>query len=310
MTDSTIPPRSEADRDTDAPSPGNASSPGNAPSPGEAARDAARVEATSADKGEAGRTPALSVRDVVKVYDGDFTALDGVSFDVARGEVIVVVGPSGCGKSTLLRTLNGLEPIQGGVIEFNGEKVPSKSLPWNLLRQRIGMVFQSYELFPHLNVLDNLLLGPSKVLGEKRAESARRAGELLKRVGLLDKAESFPRQLSGGQKQRVAIVRALMMKPEILLLDEVTASLDPEMVREVLDVVLELARDGMTMVIVTHEMGFARAIADRVIFMDAGKVVEECAPKEFFSHPATERAKKFLDIFSYEEIAGEWCSSL
>ena len=172
------------------------------------------------------------------------------------------------------------------------------------------MVFQSYELFPHLNVLDNLLLGPSKVLGEKRAESARRAGELLKRVGLLDKAESFPRQLSGGQKQRVAIVRALMMKPEILLLDEVTASLDPEMVREVLDVVLELARDGMTMVIVTHEMGFARAIADRVIFMDAGKVVEESAPKEFFSHPSTERAKKFLDIFSYEEIAGEWCSSL
>ena len=304
MTDSTIPPRSEADRDTDAPSPGNASS------PGEAALDAARVEATSADKGEAGRTPALSVRDVVKVYDGDFTALDGVSFDVARGEVIVVVGPSGCGKSTLLRTLNGLEPIQGGVIEFNGEKVPSKSLPWNLLRQRIGMVFQSYELFPHLNVLDNLLLGPSKVLGEKRAESARRAGELLKRVGLLDKAESFPRQLSGGQKQRVAIVRALMMKPEILLLDEVTASLDPEMVREVLDVVLELAREGMTMVIVTHEMGFARAIADRVIFMDAGKIVEESAPKEFFSHPATERAKKFLDIFSYEEIAGEWCSSL
>ncbi len=254
--------------------------------------------------------PALCVRDVVKIYDGDFTALDGVSFDVARGEVIVIVGPSGCGKSTLLRTLNGLESIQGGTIAFNGESVPSNQLPWNLLRQRVGMVFQSYELFPHLNVLENLLLGPSKVLREDRSDSARRAGELLKRVGLLSKAESFPRQLSGGQKQRVAIVRALMMRPEVLLLDEVTASLDPEMVREVLDVVSELAHDGMTMVIVTHEMGFARSIADRVIFMDSGKIVEENVPQEFFNHPSTERAKRFLDIFSYEEIAGDWCSNL
>ncbi|MDO4888033.1 MAG: amino acid ABC transporter ATP-binding protein [Actinomycetaceae bacterium] len=242
----------------------------------------------------------MAVRDIVKVYDGDITALNGVSLDVDRGEVIVIVGPSGCGKSTLLRCLNGLETIQAGTIRFKGEAVPSKQLPWHDARQRIGMVFQSYELFPHLNVLDNLLLGPTKVQGVDRSVAARKAGELLSRVGLLDRARAFPRQLSGGQKQRVAIVRALMMDPEVLLLDEVTASLDPEMVREVLDVVLELARDGMTMVIVTHEMGFARAIADRVVFMDAGRVVEVAQPADFFANPSSERAKQFLTTFTFD----------
>ena len=246
------------------------------------------------------RTPVLRVQDLRKTYPNGVTALDGVSLDVAKGEVVVVVGPSGCGKSTLLRTLNGLEETQGGSIHVDGIPVPSKELPWHRARQRIGMVFQSYELFGHLNVMDNLLLGPTVVRGEGRTAAARRAAELLKRVGLLDRASAFPRQLSGGQKQRVAIVRALMMQPEVLLLDEVTASLDPEMVREVLDVVAELARDGMTMVIVTHEMGFARAIADRVVFMDHGRIVESDAPLAFFTAPKTERARQFLNIFEYE----------
>ena len=173
-------------------------------------------------------------------------------------------------------------------------------MPWHVVRQRIGMVFQSYELFAHLDVLDNLLLGPVKVQGVPRGTAARRAGELLYRVGLLERARAYPRQLSGGQKQRVAIVRALMMTPELLLLDEITASLDPEMVREVLDVVLELAADGMTMVIVTHEMSFARAIADRVVFMDAGRVVETASPADFFDRPSSERARQFLNTFTFD----------
>lgn len=246
------------------------------------------------------QAPVIRVRDAVKIYDDGVKAVDGVTFEVGRGEVVVVLGPSGCGKSTLLRTLNGLEDIQAGTIEFNGSAIPSRQMPWPQVRQKIGMVFQSYELFAHLNVMDNLLLGPTKVQGMKREEAARRAAQLLQRVGLLDKAQAFPRQLSGGQKQRVAIVRALMMDPEVLLLDEVTASLDPEMVREVLDVVLELARDGMTMVIVTHEMGFARAVADRVIFMDVGSIVEVAEPTAFFDHPSSERARSFLDIFAFD----------
>ncbi|WP_394276947.1 amino acid ABC transporter ATP-binding protein [Luteococcus sp.] len=244
--------------------------------------------------------PLLQASDVRKTYPNGVTALDGVDLAVGRGEVVVVVGPSGCGKSTLLRTLNGLEEIQGGTITLDGTQLGSRQLPWTAARQRIGMVFQSYELFGHLSVMDNLLLGPLTVQKANRPEAARRAAQLLKRVGLLDRADAFPRQLSGGQKQRVAIIRALMMQPEVLLLDEVTASLDPEMVREVLDVVAELARDGMTMVIVTHEMGFARSIADRIVFMDHGKVVEQDSPLGFFTAPKTERARQFLNIFEYE----------
>lgn len=254
---------------------------------------------TSFKKGKE-ETPIVQVENLVKEYDNGVRAVNGVTFQVRQGEVVVIIGPSGCGKSTLLRTLNGLETIQEGRISFRGETIPSQQWPWHMLRQKIGMVFQSYELFPHLTVMENLLLGPTVVQRVSKEVAARKAAGLLKRVGLLNRANSYPRQLSGGQKQRVAIVRALMMDPEVLLLDEVTASLDPEMVREVLDVVLELAGDGMTMVIVTHEMSFARAISDRLIFMDAGKIVEEADPQVFFDAPRTERARKFLDIFSYD----------
>ncbi|MGL5405453.1 MAG: amino acid ABC transporter ATP-binding protein [Propionibacteriaceae bacterium] len=240
--------------------------------------------------------PILKIRDIHKVYDGGVAALNGVSFDVARGEVIALVGPSGCGKSTLLRCFNGLETTQEGTITLDGELLGTASFPWHQARQKIGMVFQSYELFGHLTVMENLLLGPLTVRKDNRAIATRQAAELLHRVGLLDRASAFPRQLSGGQKQRVAIVRALMMQPEVLLLDEVTASLDPEMVREVLDVISELAHDGMTMIIVTHEMGFARTIADRIIFMDQGQIIESGIPGSFFTDPQTERARQFLDV--------------
>lgn len=211
-----------------------------------------------------------------------------------------MIGPSGCGKSTLLRCINGLEPIQSGEILLGGQVLTDGTAKWSQVRQKIGMVFQSYELFPHMTVMENVLLGPLKVQGRKREEAEKMAETLLERVGLLEKKSSFPRQLSGGQKQRVAIVRALMMQPEIMLFDEVTAALDPEMVREVLDVMLELAKGGMTMVIVTHEMQFARAIADRVIFMDAGEIVESGEPEEFFTKPKTERLQRFLNIFTFE----------
>ena len=225
-----------------------------------------------------------------------------MSFGVQPGEVIVVVGPSGCGKSTLLRCLNGLEPVQAGRVQLGSETVAYGGKNLAALRQRIGMVFQSYELFPHLTVLDNILLAPTKVQKRPKAEVQQEAEALLDRVGLLQKAKSYPRELSGGQKQRVAIVRALCMHPEILLFDEVTAALDPEMVREVLDVMLDLAREGKTMVIVTHEMQFARAIADRVLFLEDGKIAEEAAPEEFFAAPKTERAKKFLKTFEFDEV--------
>ena len=242
----------------------------------------------------------LRLVDLDKTYPGGHHALRGVSLDVADGEVVVIIGPSGCGKSTLLRTINGLEPINSGRIILDGTDLAAPGVSWPEVRRRIGMVFQSYELFPHLSVMGNLTLAPGLVAGETRGDASARALKLLERVGLADRADDYPRQLSGGQRQRVAIVRALMMNPEILLLDEVTASLDPEMVREVLDVVLELARTGMTMLIVTHEMGFARAIADRIVFMDEGRIVEVDPPRKFFADPSSDRARKFLDIFSFE----------
>ena len=259
----------------------------------------AHEPATASSHGGA-REAQLRLVDLDKTYPGGHHALRGVSLDVADGEVVVIIGPSGCGKSTLLRTINGLEPINSGQILFDGSDLAAPGVSWPGVRRRIGMVFQSYELFPHLTVMGNLTLAPGLVAGESRADAAARALKLLERVGLADRADDYPRQLSGGQRQRVAIVRALMMDPEILLLDEVTASLDPEMVREVLDVVLELARTGMTMLIVTHEMGFARAIADRIVFMDEGRIVEVDPPRKFFADPSSDRARRFLDIFSFE----------
>lgn len=243
----------------------------------------------------------LTVDHITKRF-GDHLVLDDLSLTIRRGEVVVVVGPSGCGKSTLLRCMNALEPIQSGRILLGQEPVVAgaKNLPE--IRQKIGMVFQSYDLFPHLNVMDNILLAPTKVQKRDRKEAEKEAMELLGRVGLADRAKSYPRELSGGQKQRIAIVRTLIMHPEVLLFDEVTAALDPEMVREVLDVLLQLAAQGRTMVIVTHEMQFARAVADRVIFIDGGKIVEENTPEQFFTKPATERAQKFLSMFEYDPI--------
>ncbi|BCR80430.1 amino acid ABC transporter ATP-binding protein [Arachnia rubra] len=246
-------------------------------------------------------TPMLRLSGVEKDY-GKVRALNGIDLEVAPGEVIAIVGPSGCGKSTLLRCLNGLEEITGGQIELDGTVITGPGTRWTEVRQRVGMVFQSYELFPHLNVLDNLLLGPRLVQKRNQDQAGEEALRLLTRVGLAEKAKALPRELSGGQKQRVAIVRALMMHPEMLLLDEITASLDPEIVREVLDVVLELAADGMTMLIVTHEMPFARAIADRVVLMDAGRIVEVAPPEKFFIAPETERAKAFLKTFEFDSV--------
>lgn len=243
----------------------------------------------------------LEIRNLTKRY-GENTVLRDLSFTVRRGEVIVVLGPSGCGKSTLLRCINALEPIQGGEILLGGEVIDRSPAGLPALRRRIGMVFQSYELFPHMTVMENILLAPCKALDTKKEDAKAEAETLLRRVGLWEKRGSYPRELSGGQKQRVAIVRALCMHPEVLLFDEVTAALDPEMVREVLDVVLDLAREGKTMVIVTHEMQFARAIADRVLFLEDGKIAEEAAPEDFFTAPKTERAKKFLKTFEFDEV--------
>ncbi|MVX63308.1 ATP-binding cassette domain-containing protein [Clostridium chromiireducens] len=240
----------------------------------------------------------LKIQDVHKKYD-DKEILKGIDLSLHKGEVLVVLGPSGCGKSTFLRCLNGLEKIQGGDIKFKDQSFTDKNADWQKIHEKIGMVFQNYELFPHMTVIENILLGPLKVQKRNKAEALAEAEQLLEKVGLLDRKDSYPRQLSGGQKQRIAIVRALCMNPEIILFDEVTASLDPEMVREVLDVILSLAKQGMTMVIVTHEMGFAEAVADRIIFMDEGKICEESEPNEFFTNPKTERAKHFLNIFQF-----------
>ena len=243
----------------------------------------------------------IKIDSVVKDF-GDNRVLDGLSLSVREGEVVVIVGPSGCGKSTLLRCINGLEPIQGGEITFRGQQVDGNSRSIVGIRQKVGMVFQNYELFPHMTILENIVLSPVLVQKRGRKEVEEEAMQLLSRVGLEEKRDSFPRELSGGQKQRVAIVRALCMHPEVLLFDEVTAALDPEMVREVLDVMLTLARQGRTMVIVTHEMSFAKAVADRVVFIDEGSIVEEGSPEAFFEHPGTDRAKRFLNTFTYEKV--------
>lgn len=242
----------------------------------------------------------LEIRNLYKDY-GNGPVLNGVSLEVHKGEVIVLIGPSGCGKSTLLRCINGLEQIQSGEILLDKEVITGNKTNWKEVRQKVGMVFQSYDLFPHMTVIDNIMLGPVKAQKRDKKEVKKEAEQLLARVGLLDKKDAYPRQLSGGQKQRVAIVRMLIMNPEVMLFDEVTAALDPEMVREVLDVMLELAKGGSTMVIVTHEMQFARAVADKVIFLDGGEIVEQNAPEKFFEQPETERAKKFLNTFKFEE---------
>ncbi len=243
--------------------------------------------------------PILAVEHLCKCFEGA-EVLDDLSLDVREGEVVVIIGPSGCGKSTLLRCINALEDIQGGNIWLHGRDISKGNKGVSDLRQKIGMVFQSYELFPHMTVLDNVMLAPLKVQKRPKSDVRDEAMQLLARVGLGDKADRFPRQLSGGQKQRVAIVRALCMHPEILLFDEVTAALDPEMVREVLEVIIDLADQGRTMLIVTHEMQFARAVADRVLFMDEGHFVEEGVPNEFFNAPKTARARRFLQTFTYE----------
>jgi polar amino acid transport system ATP-binding protein len=243
----------------------------------------------------------LEIENVEKSYKEAGGILKNVSLNVEQGEVVVILGPSGCGKSTLLRCINGLETIQGGQIRLDGEVISNRSKDMHLIRQRVGMVFQSYDLFPNMTVLKNVMLGPLKAQKRDKAEVMQQAEKLLDRVGLLDKKDAYPRQLSGGQKQRVAIVRALCMNPEVLLFDEVTAALDPEMVREVLDVMMDLAKEKRTMLIVTHQMEFARAVADRIVFIDGGSIVEEATPEEFFTAPKTERAKKFLEAFTFEK---------
>ena len=241
----------------------------------------------------------LEIDNLTKSFDGN-VILNNISFKLKKGEVVVVLGPSGCGKSTFLRCINGLETIDSGEIRLDDARIDNNKAELPRIRQRIGMVFQSYDLFPHKNVLDNITLAPVKVQKRNKKEAEEEALLLLDRVGLRNKAKSYERQLSGGQKQRVAIVRSLIMHPEILLFDEVTAALDPEMVREVLEVILELAKEGKTMLIVTHEMEFARAVADRIIFMESGNIIEESTPKEFFSNPKTERAKAFINTFHYD----------
>ena len=240
----------------------------------------------------------LRVKEIFKAFDGT-GVLKGVSLDVHEGEVVVVIGPSGCGKSTLLRCINGLEKIDRVEIRLRDRKISDPGQDLHLVRQKIGMVFQSYDLFPHMKVMDNLLLGPTKALKRPRAEAEAEAMEMLRRVGLAEKAQALPRTLSGGHYKRVSLVRAMLMHPEMLLLDEITAALDPEMVSEVLNVVIDLAEQGMTMAIVTHEMRFAEAVADRILFMEEGKIVEEGRPEEFFREPKTDRARRFLQSFTY-----------
>ena len=237
----------------------------------------------------------IKVNDLKKHYrEGTIHALDGVNMEISRGEVIVIIGPSGSGKSTFLRSLNLLELPTSGEIIFDGEDINAPHVNINKHRQKMGMVFQHFNLFPNMTVLRNMTLGPQKLLHKSKEEAEKKARELLERVGLSDRADAYPSQLSGGQKQRIAIVRALCMEPDVMLFDEPTSALDPEMVGEVLDVMKELAKAGATMVVVTHEMGFAREVGSRVVFMDSGKIVEEGTPEEIFDHPQSDRLKNFL----------------
>ena len=237
----------------------------------------------------------IQVKDLQKHFKGgEIKALDGVTTDIHRGEVVVVIGPSGSGKSTFLRCLNLLELPTGGTITFEGTDITDPHCNINLHRQKMGMVFQHFNLFPHMTLLKNMTIAPMKLLKKSQADAEKKAMELLERVGLADRANAYPSQLSGGQKQRIAIVRALCMEPDVMLFDEPTSALDPEMVGEVLDVMKQLARDGMTMVVVTHEMGFAREVGDRVIFMDGGKLIEEGSPYKLFTNPQSPRLQDFL----------------
>lgn len=240
----------------------------------------------------------LKLEHLRKFY-GTHEVLKDINLEVTKSEVVVILGPSGCGKSTLLRCINGLESIASGAIYIDGTKIDKDFKEWIKIRQKVGMVFQSYELFEHLSVEENILLAPMKAQARPKDEVLKEAKFWLEKVGLAHKIHAYPKELSGGQKQRIAIVRSLCMNPDLMLFDEVTAALDPEIVREVLDVMLNLAREGMTMLIVTHEMGFARSVADRVVFMDDGQIVEISKPDEFFSSPKTDRAKKFLNMFDF-----------
>ena len=235
----------------------------------------------------------IRVENLQKAF-GKLQVLDGIDLDICRGDVVVIVGPSGSGKSTFLRCLNRLEETTGGNIYLDGVNITEPNVNINKHRQKMGMVFQQFNLFPHLTIMRNLTIGPMKLLGKTKEEAEKKALELLHRVGLGDRAQSYPNQLSGGQKQRVAIVRALCMEPEVMLFDEPTSALDPEMVGEVLEVMQELAKEGMTMVCVTHEMGFAREVASRVLFIDDGKIMEQGTPDEVFNHPKHPRLQEFL----------------
>ena len=238
----------------------------------------------------------ISVKDLVKEYNGGkVVALNHCNLDIKKGEVVAIIGPSGSGKSTMLRSLNLLEEPTSGEIDFEGVNLASKGIDINVHRQKMGMVFQHFNLFPHKTVIENIMMAPVTLKLASKEEAEAQAMKLLERVGLADKKDEFPNMLSGGQKQRIAIVRALAMQPEVMLFDEPTSALDPEMVGEVLDVMRELAGEGMTMIVVTHEMGFAREVADRVIFMADGAIVEEGTPSELFDHPKEERTKNFLN---------------
>lgn len=241
-----------------------------------------------------GSEALIQVQDLVKTFGGQVHALNGVTTDIHRGEVVCIIGPSGSGKSTFLRCLNRLEDPTGGHIIFDGVDLMDRKTNIDKHRQKMGMVFQHFNLFPHMTILKNMTIAPIKLQGKSKEEAERDARVLLERVGLADRAEAFPSQLSGGQKQRISIVRALCMKPEVMLFDEPTSALDPEMVGEVLSVMGDLAKEHMTMAVVTHEMGFAKEVADRVIFMAEGKIVEENTPKELFENPQTERLQNFL----------------
>ena len=236
----------------------------------------------------------MIVFDQVNKYYGDFHVLKDINLTINKGEVVVVIGPSGSGKSTMLRCINRLEMISSGSLTVNDIPVGDKKTDINKLRRNIGMVFQHFHLYPHKTVLQNIMLAPMKVLGQSEAEAKQIAQKYLEKVGIADKADAYPSQLSGGQQQRVAIARGLAMNPEIMLFDEPTSALDPEMIGEVLDVMKALAHEGMTMVVVTHEMGFAREVADRIVFMDEGRILEEAVPAEFYENPREERARLFL----------------